>query len=118
MGMFDYITCEYGEVPDIEYQTKDTDSQYLERYKIDADGALWHEYREYKWEPDPERKNDDGLLAFVGALKTTLKEWRKLDDFRGEIVFYADKGGEWFEYSALFDKGKLISIERIITDDR
>lgn len=112
MGMFDYITCEYGDMPDIEYQTKDTNAQYLENYKIDKDGYLWHEYRGYKWSPDPEREKDGGLLAFVGALKTTVREWRKLDGFRGNIVFYGDRNGEWFEYSALFDKGKIISIER------
>lgn len=114
MGMFDYIECEYpidGPLG-IEYQTKDTDAQYLERYKIDKDGYLWHEYREYKWEPDPEKEKLGGLLAMAGALKTTKREWKKLDHFRGDICFYSDYAGEWFEFSALFDKGKVINIER------
>jgi hypothetical protein len=46
MGMFDYIACYYP-LPDgedgagMEFQTKDTDSQYLDRYEIRADGTLF-----------------------------------------------------------------------------
>lgn len=115
MGMFDYFYCEYEiDAPEgLEFQTKDTDAQYLENYKIDKDGYLWHEYREYKWSPDPEREKDGGLLAMVGALKTTTKEWRRQDGFRGSINFYTDHKGDWLEFSALFDKGKVINIEKI-----
>ena len=112
MGMFDYLICEYAiDAPEgLQFQTKDTDAQYLENYKIDADGRIWHETREYKFEPD---ENKDGLMRLVGALKTVKKEWIRLDNFRGEIRFYTDHINEWLEFSALFDKGKVISITKI-----
>lgn len=112
MGMFDYLRCDYGGVPDAQYQTKDTDAQYLENYKIDKDGYLWHEYREYKTVLNEDK---EGIEKFLGCMKTTLCEWRKVENFRGEILFYTDIDKIWHEYSALFDKGQVISIERINT---
>jgi hypothetical protein len=117
MGLYDNLICEYPiDAPEglSGWQTKDTEAQYLENYKIDKDGQLWHEYREYKAEmPSESDQEEKGPLAFSGCLKTTLREWRK-ELFRGDIRFYTSGPNEtWWEYSALFDDGKLISIKRI-----
>lgn len=46
MGMFDYVRCHYnvgrGDLSGIEFQTKDTDAQYLHNYEVRSDGTLWH----------------------------------------------------------------------------
>lgn len=104
MGMFDYVICNYplpdGEdVSGIEFQTKDTDSQQLDCYKIEDDGTLW--------------------------VKEDVKVW-KPEQFTGTICFYASNmsGGSpkgcmtddaltpvtsW-EYTATFDKGKVVNV--------
>lgn len=117
MGMFDYLKCEYPiSAPDTvrEWQTKDTPEQYLATYKIDAAGELWfHKVdREYV---DNGKKGLEGLL---GCMKVIGEEWIKQPDFRGEIRFYGneridgrDEHQKWWEYSALFDDGKLISMK-------
>jgi hypothetical protein len=56
MGMFDYLRCRYA-LPvsganELEFQTKDTDSQYLDNYEIREDGTLWHLVYETRCEED------------------------------------------------------------------
>lgn len=89
MGMFDYLKCEYPlDAPSTveEWQTKDTPGQFLGTYTITKDGLLL----------------EDGEPI----------------SFRGEIVFYGnetidgkDDYTKWWEYSALFDDGKLINMK-------
>lgn len=114
MGMFDYMKVEYGiEQPEgIEWQTKFRDDPYLENIKIDAEGNLWHEYKEYEVFLDPEK---EGLDQLCGSIRTSFCEWRKMDYYRGEVEFHStDKHtGKWWSYSALFDNGKLLNIKRI-----
>ena len=90
MGMFDYLHCKLPQVnkPDMRFQTKCTPSQYLELYEIREDGTLWHQ-------------NCESM------------EWSRLEDYRGEIVFYEETEDEWFEYSAIFIGGKVIDLKRI-----
>lgn len=119
MGMFDYIVCEYPiDAPDTvkEWQTKDTDAQCLETYKIDAEGNLWHEEKEYEYHDN----GKEGLAGLVGCMRVISSEWVKESDFRGEIVFYGHEVIEgkhdyekWWSYSALFNDGKLLDIRKI-----
>jgi len=90
MGLYDMIECDYP-LPgnpecDNNWQTKSL-RNLLDYYKIGKDGSLY---------VDP-IANDS---------------WQVLKDFRGEIVFHnADANDKWWEYSALFDNGKLLSIK-------
>lgn len=119
MGMFDYIICEYPiNAPDTvkEWQTKDTPAQYLETYKIDAQGNLWFlkVKREFRDNGKP------GIDKLTGCMHKISEEWVKESNFRDAIEFY---GGEtingkedlrkWWKYSAFFDDGKIINIKPI-----
>lgn len=47
MGVFDYVTCHYAvpgvdNISKIEFQSKDTEAQFLNQYEIRADGTLWY----------------------------------------------------------------------------
>ena len=104
MGMFDNIRYN-GKV----YQTKDTPTQMLDNYKIEADQEsghvfLWVEEYDAEWMDDP-----DGFLG--GYLKHTNEHWVRCDDFDGKIVFYRmlDKH-KWEEYAALFMDGRMVKI--------
>jgi hypothetical protein len=111
MGMFDYIICEYDiDAPSgIEWQTKDTPSQYLDRYKIAADGKMWFEDYDTADLSDPNDPED-----FIGCMSKINERWIEKPDFRGEVRFYgSDEQGQWWEYSALFDNGIIINIKRI-----
>ena len=56
MGMFDTVRCLYdvghGDLSAVEFQTKDTDAQYLDLYEVRADGTLWHEEYDRRFEED------------------------------------------------------------------
>jgi len=112
--MFDYLMCEYPiDAPENvkQWQTKDTPSQYLDQYKIDAQGSLWH-YTNERLLP--------GVKGLGRVKVRTEFEWVKLEDFRGEICFSGfevingkDDYEKLWEYSALFDDGRIINIKRI-----
>jgi len=142
MSMYDNLRCEYPlpGLPDatgIEFQTKDTESQFLDDYKITADGQLMIEEYDIEDRSDP---NAEGLMRLVGSAARIPKGWKSVD-FTGNLNFYGDKNNgslflinfsegtkkmvgddgkevdvpeaEWFEYDAIFEKGKLISVERV-----
>jgi hypothetical protein len=108
MGMFDYIVCKHP-LPDgfdaskVEWQTKDTDSQYLDIYTITEDGRLlFGAWRDGKRSPDVPQP-----------------------DFHGDIFFYGNDGGwnapegyYWREYRARFSEGKLLRIDLIECEHR
>ncbi len=120
MGMFDYIYCKYplpiAGANDLEYQTKDTDAQFLDRYEIRKDGSLWHEdydvedHSEYtKWKTNhdgQEPPSDMKLSSFLGCLTRINKRWSQVN-FTGEICFYTSVEKKWIEWSAYFVEGKL-----------
>ena len=62
MGMFDYIKCEYP-LPEnapkwlegAEFQTEDTDAQYMETYIITKEGRFIHKTVRYEVVPENER---------------------------------------------------------------
>jgi len=103
MGMFDYLYYR-GD----EYQTKDTDAQLLDDYKIEND-QLW--YKEY----DSEWVETEGF--FGGGIRKSNERWVRCDGFDGVVRFYRedqDRGGykedAWIEYQALFMNGHMIKL--------
>jgi hypothetical protein len=131
MGMFDDITCKYplpvDGANDLDYQTKDTDAQFCDRYEIREDGTLWHE--DYDTEDrseagqwmaaNPGKELPDAMnsIRFLGGCATrTNKRWEMVSDFVGEIRFYKtlqpDHSG-WIEWSAYFEGGKVVRLNLI-----
>ena len=114
MGMFDYIRCEYplpGN-PDVRgaWQTKDTPDQSMDTYVIDKDGRLWYEDYDIEDRSDP---NATDWRAAAGCM-ARVNERLVATEYRGCIVFYgSDAADKHWEFSALFDKGKLLSIEQV-----
>lgn len=109
MGMFDYLKCQYplpgNPSPDEEYQTKDTENQFLLNYEIREDGTLWFETFDYSWaEGKPGSTN---ILEALGTMHRSNPRWEQ-EVVTGEIVFYGDSG----TYSAYFVDGKLDQVHR------
>ena len=103
MGMFDYLYYRGN-----QYQTKDTDAQLLDNYRIEDD-RLWHEKYDSEWQ--------EGEGIFGGGLLKSNERWVPCDDFDGLIRFYRedlDRGGyeagDWIEYEALFMNGHMIKL--------
>lgn len=116
MGMFDRIKCRHNlshveglddaDVAALEYQTKDTPSQFLDQYEIREDGTLWVETYDIEDRSDP---NAVGLMRICGAMTRVNKQWKPVSDFIGEIRFYTSLGEHhsgWLEFSAYFVRGK------------
>jgi hypothetical protein len=114
MGMFDNIICEYplpGNPAVSEWQTKDTPTQYLDTYIIAADGQLWHEVYDVEDKSDP---NATGWRRAAGCMTRVNQRREPVSDFRGSIDFYGDDAaGVWWEFSALFDDGKLLNMKKL-----
>ncbi len=84
MGMFDNVRCDYP-LPwpeakgfGAEWQSYDTDAQYLDEYEIRADGTLWHHAYDVRWESDP---------------KAPLGMWMHRDNPRWEQVIFTGEIG-------------------------
>lgn len=108
MGMFDELRCAYplpaDGANDLEYQTKDTPAQWIDRYEIDKEGNLLHEQYDTEDHSDPNTRVNKRLV--------------RVDDFTGEIRFYdMPAAGEWIEFSSYFIGGKLQSVT-LIRDTR
>lgn len=123
MGMFDYLSCEYPlpipEAQNLEFQTKDTDSQFLNYYKIDKDGYLWENLYDIEDKSDP---NATGIERLFGYMTRVNKRWEKCN-FTGEIRFYSSYDKEyktWVEFSSYFTNGHLqiLNIIKNITIDK
>jgi hypothetical protein len=130
MGMFDDLKCEYplplAGANDLNYQTKDTNAQYLDRYEIRADGTLWHEEYETEdrsklgqWvEAHPGQETPEELKGFgalSGLMSSVNKRWVQ-EQITGEICFYTTLGEKhtgWIEWSAYFVAGKLKELHLI-----
>lgn len=109
MGMFDYLKCSY-KLPfkglrGVEFQTKDTPSQYLDHYEIRKDGTLWHEIYDIEDKSDP---NAEGLARFFGCASRVNNRWEQVA-ITGEVVFYASD----YEFSAYFVNGQLKQLETL-----
>lgn len=146
MGMFDTIfvkkklplTKELKDLnvkwEELDFQTKDLDNA-LDTYEITKSGKLKHLWQSREWKEDSE--------SFLGGYFDVVEEeWRDVD-FHGTITFYtqyctndtkhwdyfddADQltfddielipGDDWwFEFEAIFTKGKLDKIQLIKAD--
>ena len=109
--MFDYIYYERQ-----GYQTKDTPSQTLDKYKIEHDQDSGHIYLWYQ-DYDAEWNEDEGL--FGGSIRQYNHRWVHCHDFDGKIRFYRYKDDRKtrIEYLALFKNGQLLKIEKIDNQD-
>ena len=121
MGMFDYVVCKMP-LPEpaaplgTQFQTKDTEAQYLETYRIESDGSLIHEALDYEW--DSERNEDGSVKTIAGALKRVNRRDMVIP-YHGDIYFYGsnDITNERWEYSARFTDGKCVRISMIEHED-
>lgn len=111
MGMFDYVEVDksWG-LPDAEWQTKDTPNQYLDSFRIEADGSISEQVYETE---DQSAPNAEGLMRLVGCMARVNLQRVQVKDYRGRIDFYSTIDDVWHEYSALFNDGKLIDIRQI-----
>lgn len=104
MGMFDYLRCQYPLPVEganaLEFQTKDTDAQYLDLYELREDGTLWHEAYDLRTEDDES--------APLGIYQYRDNPRWEQEPITGEIRFYTSRGnGAWIEFSAYFAEGKM-----------
>ena len=128
MGLFDYITVEMElpELPEedrgVRFQTKDTPNQGLDNYFITKEGRLQEELVEREWV-------DDEDAIFKGYFREVPGTRRRVFlDFTGSVVFYTSnvcaagphgyathdgKPERDHEYQALFQRGKVIALDRI-----
>lgn len=86
------------------FQTKSL-VNFLDNYRIDADGVLWHEDYDIEDRSDPAAI---GLMRFAGAMTRVPKGWSK-EDYTGEVELH-----DWdavnhidYRYSTYFENGKL-----------
>jgi hypothetical protein len=115
MGLFDYLRCDYPLPLEganaLEFQTKDTRQQYMDRYEIRADGTLWHEEYDTEDRSDP---NAEGLERMFGCMTRVNQRWVR-DEMTGEVCFYTSSGDrdndQWIEFSCYFVKGALKHLE-------
>jgi hypothetical protein len=120
MGMFDYIRVKMplpSEPPPPEcsdFQTKDTDAQYMEHYTIEEDGRLIHHTVAYEEVPKAERPYPNARPQSLNALCGILRRVPTGDvevPFHGDIGFYEfsrDRG--WWSYIARFTEGRCVRI--------
>lgn len=113
MGMFNYVEVDEKHIPKSEqcedYQTKDeVVDLYLEVLKITASGRLLHHHHTRKVE-----LSDESIFGFW--LKSVHDEWIDTD-YHGDLNFYGDKNGVWYEYIARFTDGQLQYIKRLEPD--
>jgi hypothetical protein len=110
--MFDEVRCRYplplAGAADIVFQTKDTPSQGLDLYEIREGGSLWVEEYDTEDRSDP---NAEGLMRLAGCQTRVNKRWAACD-MTGEVCFYDDTGGVWYEFSAYFVRGQLKHLEQ------
>ena len=117
MGMYDHIRC-LAPLPDgfdatgVEFQTKDTDSQYLDDYTIREDGALIYHSVKIVSTPKEELPYPDapeGSLRSICGIFKRVPTGDVVVPFHGCLRFY----GEGHEYEALYDRGRLIRIDAV-----
>lgn len=96
MGMFDNIVCHYP-LPDgfdaasLEWQTKDTDAQWLDTYTITAEGRLVHTETDAEIVPEAERPfpNATDWRKACGSMR--MVNPREVDtNYHGDLYFYGN----------------------------
>ena len=113
MGMFDDLRCEYPlplrDGVTRNFQTKSLDCM-MDRYEIRADGTLWREVYEIKYQSDPTATGGYRLPRVSAG-------WEPIT-MTGEVRFYApEEHDQWIEFSTYFVKGMLKHLETIELPD-
>jgi hypothetical protein len=109
---------------DVIFQTKDTPSQAMLRYKIDSAGLLWVQKVDGYWTEKEEVSADASFSEKINAMSHFVveKKWWEQDYYSGSINFYESfKHPEqthdtyygrfeygWVEYRGLFKNGALL----------
>lgn len=125
MGMFDYIRCNLplpdAPPPELEFQAKDTDDQFLTQYEIREDGTLWKEECDFEDHSDPEA---EGIRRLFGMMTRVNQRWVPAL-YEGDLEFYTSNitasgpqgcvtsdGGPAYswDYVAKFVNGKVTEI--------
>jgi len=107
MGMFDDLVIEGDLHPNVSpgsrWQTKSLGCD-MDKYKLDAEGQLWHEDYDIEDRSDP---NAEGFERLIGMSAQVNQRWVK-SDWTGELYFYnsvPDKG--WVECKSIIVRGHL-----------
>lgn len=129
MGLFDYlkIECELPgltaeQVKSSSWQTKDTPEQYMERYRLTADGKLMHQEVRYDTTPEDERplckdkppKDRTDVDKFCGML-TSVVLGEKDQKWSGCLEFHGGPDGSFITFAAWFKGGVCVDIQRLYT---
>lgn len=112
MGLFDYVRCHYP-LPveganELEYQTKDMDWPYMDRYEIRADGTLWKEHYDTEDRSDPNAE-PGSIDSFIGCMTRVRKRWEP-EPYTGALEFYKNNNGRRLEFAALFKDGRIAGL--------
>jgi len=126
MGMFDDIKCKYplpvAGANDLDFQTKDTPAQWMDKYEIREDGTLWHQA--YDVEDRSDKSAAPGSLERIVGICTSVNHRWEPCGLTGGIRFYTQTAGVnpvcnptygprdvtplgWIEFSSYFVKGQL-----------
>jgi hypothetical protein len=107
MGLFDRVCCRYPlpdpECQDLEYQSKDTPSQWMDNYEITPEGYLLHESYEH------------GADRWPGHASTENPKWVRVE-YRGELEIHTileppDQPGRWVSYLFWFRDGRVVDMQ-------
>lgn len=116
MGMFDDLLIEGDFHPSVSagswWQTKSLGCE-MDKYKLDAEGQLWHEEYDIEDQSDPDA---EGFGRLIGMLAQVNQRWVK-SSWTGELEFYKwapDKG--WTEGKAVIVRGHLDGDIAVIVD--
>jgi hypothetical protein len=113
MGLFDSVRCHYPlpdlDDQDLEYQSKTTPAQSLDRYVITPDGRLLHEAYDTRLEETP-------AAPFGFYLHRENLRWEAVD-FRGQLEIHTavdlpDGRWRWCSYLLWFKGGRVADVQR------
>jgi len=96
MGMFDQLECKRP-LPDLGI----------------VDGAPW-QTKDFFCEMATLTITDDGRLLRAGGLFNNSPQVEV--NYHGDLCFYSDRDGVWFEYVARFTEGRLSRIWRVVEE--
>jgi hypothetical protein len=133
MGLFDYILVQFP-LPetapnwidkDTEWQTKDTDAQFLETYIITKEGRLIHQTVEYESVPEEERPyygkpewEKSSFAKFCGIIRS-VPTGDVDTNFHGDLHIGAtsrEKPYRFYDAVVRFNNGQLQYIKEIKED--
>ncbi len=104
-----------AEPSSIEWQTKEFDAPFMEKYKITDGGRLLREIVHYEDRSDKSAE-PGSFLSFAGAMTPVHEGWRDIA-YHGDLDMCGYIGDEFVDVKARFHDGDLISIGRISRGD-